>query len=80
MESTDLVNSETTNEAFKKYTLAKREWEKQPFFPNEDLGVLADRLEALLPEDMRTVDGRSTTLLVLKVAQEEKEKRALNHD
>ena len=73
----DLVSADTKNEAFKKYALAKREWEKQPFFPNEDLGVLADRLEALLPEDMRTVDGRSATVLELEVAQGEKEKRAV---
>ena len=60
----------------KEYILARREWEKLPFNPNEDLEELADRLEALLPEKMRTNDGRDTTLLVLEVAQEEKEKEA----
>ena len=64
----------------KEYILARREWEKQPFDPNEDLEVLTDRLEALLPEDKRTADGRFTTLLLLEIAQEEKEVEACSQN
>lgn len=60
----------------KGYIVARREWEKQPFDPNEDLEILADRLEGLLPEEMRTFEGRVTTILVLEITQEEKELEA----
>jgi hypothetical protein len=70
--SIDYAISSGKPHSLKAYILAKREWQKKPYNPEEDLEKLTDKLEALLPKDKQTSEGRLVTLIILEIGQEDK--------